>query len=577
MSSLSRGSNRDLCAWPTLAAASVILLALAVVVFVLPAATYTAKVPNDIFGFFDAMHRMRLGQRPHVDFHTALGWLAFALPYLGHSTLDQFGGALEFGNVALFAILLPLAAFALHGRAPTGAAVLLQVALFAVVCVPWPLGESGFVSSQVAYYNRWGWALLTTLLLFGLPTQDAGVRGTLRLSALFAAESAAITTLLFLLFFVKATYFAVGFVFVLVFGVALGRFRQSGSWGLAGLAFVALAMQGSGGWIDDYVRDLLDVLAAVAEPGPEARDKMPTVFDVMYTTTGTLGLVAFACAVAGFLKRLNWQDVLLIAYIMVSSVAIATQNSNDPKILFALLALLVSMAARCPRGTTHRRLVMASMWLVLMPAFCRQLLATVVFLFAAYGGCPDCGSKLPRMEGAWFGGMGGSNAFVDKVTGDAVSARDAFLWVRRNTIHSHMDLSNPEYLHTLRTGLALLKQHGCEKDIVATTDYVNPFPMLLDAPPPKGTMLYMHVGRKINRDLATNRDFVFGDARCLMIPRFPVAIETTELLLDVQAVHLQVAWEQVAGNEHWLLLRRVREPSDVPSSVPSATPEVETV
>lgn len=550
-----------------LAIASVVLLALAVVVFVLPAATYTAKVPNDIFGFFDAMHRMRLGQRPHVDFHTPVGWLAFALPYLGHSTLDQFGGALEFGNVALFAILLPLAVFALHGRAPIGAGLLLLVALFAVVCVPWPLGESGFVSSQVIFYNRWGWALLTTLFLFGLPTQDAGVRGKLRLPALVATESAAIAALLLLLFFVKVTYFTVGFVFVLVFGVALGRFRQSGRWGLAGLAFVALAIQASGGWIDDYVRDLLDVLAAVAEPGTEARDKMPTVFEVMYTTTGTLGLVALACAVAGFLKRLNWQDVLLIVYVIVSSVAIATQNAADPKVLFALLALLVSMAARCPRGTTHRRLVMASMWLILLPVFCRQLLASVVFLFAAYGGCPDCSAKLPRMESAWFGGMGGSNAFVDKVTGDAVSARDAFLWVRRNTVHSHMDLSNPEYLHTLRTGLALLRKYGCERDIVATTDYVNPFAMLLDAPPPKGTKLYMHVGREINRDLATNRDFVFGDARCLMIPRFPVAIETTELLLDVHAAHLESAWEQVAENGHWQLLRRIGEPSSVPPSV----------
>lgn len=557
MSSLSSGSNRDFCAWPTLAVASVVLLALAVVVFVLPAATYTAKAPHDLFGYFDAMHRMSMGQRPHVDFHAPQGWLVFALPFLGHVALDQLGGTLEFGSATMLAMLLPLAVVALRGRAPTGAGVLLLVALFAIVCVPWPLAESGFVSTQMTYYNRWGWALLTTLLLFGLPASEVSENGTLRCAAWFAAESATITCLLSLLLFVKATYFVFGLVFVLLFGVLLGRFRRTGGWGLAGFAFVVLAVQGTGGWVDDYVGDLLKTATAVARPGAEARDATPDTLAVLQATSGTLGLTVFACAIAGLSSRLAWREVIFAAFVLASCVGVATQNSNVPHILFALLALFVGMAARCPRGTTHRRLVLAGMWILLLPMFSRQLLATVVFLFAAHGGCPNCGTKLPRMEGVWFGGLGGTNAFAAGLIADTVSSRDALSWSRRNPIHSHMDLSNAEYLHTLRTGLTLLKTADCDRNIVATMDFVNAFPVLLDTPSPKGMMLHLHAGRFVNRHLTGNREFVFGDARCLMIPRFPVSVESTALVLDVQTAYLKAAWEQVAENDHWRLLRRV--------------------
>ena len=458
-------------------------------------------------------------------------------------------GALEFGSAITLAILLPLAVVALHGRAPAGPGLLLLFALFAVVVVPWPLSESGLASTQVAHYNRWGWALLTTLLLFG-PSAGAGGRGLRHPLARVAVESAAIAALLF---FLKATYFAVGFVFVLLFGVALERFRRTGVWGLAAFILVVLGVQGAGRWVDDYLRDLLRTYAAVSEPGAEASDETPGVLGVLEATLTTLGLAAMACGVAGLAKRLPLRDILLAAYIPASCVALATQNSSSPNVLFALLALFVWMAARCPRASTHRRLVMAGMWIFLLPVFSRQLLATLVFLMAAHGACPGCAPGLPRMEGVWFGGLGTVNAFDAGIL-KMPSPRDALLWSRRNTLHTHMDLSNAEYLHTLRTGLALLNAAGHENEVVAVVDYVNAFPALLDAPSPRGAMVHLHVGRFINRRSAANQEFVFGDANWLMIPKFPVAIEATELILDVHATHLKAAWEQVAENDHWRLL-----------------------
>ena len=78
------------CPWPPLVTAAGCLLALAIALFLLPTATYTAKVPHDILGYFDVTHRLGMGQQPHVDYHTPIGWLAYGLPWLGHLALGQF-------------------------------------------------------------------------------------------------------------------------------------------------------------------------------------------------------------------------------------------------------------------------------------------------------------------------------------------------------------------------------------------------------------------------------------------------------------------------------------------------------
>lgn len=539
------------CPWPTLWVATGCLLALAIAVFLWPGGTYAAKLPHDLFGYFDAMHRLDMGQQPHVDFHTPIGWLAYGLPYLGHAVLGQFGGALEFGSVALLAILLPLAALALRGRVPTGAGLLLLAALFAVVAVPWPLGESGLASTQVPHYNRWGWALLTTLLLFGLPVEKAGERGNRRFLA--GVESAAIAALLSMLFFLKVTYFVVGLGFVLLFGVALARFRFAAGWGLAFSLLLILVIQWSAGWVDDYLRDLWRTTVVATQSGAPTA---PGFADVLLTTFLSLGLATASCGIAGLVKRLSLQDCLVAIYILASCVALATQNSMAPNFLLALLAVFVAMAARCPRGSNHRRLVMACMWIFLLPSFARQLLATAAFLMAAHGYCPGCASGLSRMDGVWFGGLAGPNA-LEAVVPQMTDPSDALLWARRHTNNSHMDVSNAEYLQTLKTGLALLHAAGHADDIVAVADYVNAFPVLLDAPSPKGVMLHLHVGRFIDRHLAKSKELVFGDANWLMIPKFPVKMDTTTLVVEAQAAHLMKDWEEVAANDHWRLLRRV--------------------
>ena len=133
------------------------------------------------------------------------------------------------------------------------------------------------------------------------------------------------------------------------------------------------------------------------------------------------------------------------------------------------------------------------------------------------------------------------------------------MWGRRSN-HSHANLSSSEMLFTWRSGVRLLRRAGADRGRVMTLDFGNPFPALLDAPPPRGVLFSMFVGRQADQLTAADPVLTLGDAEWLMIPKFPVLWESTRLLLDAQGPRLAAEWPLAAENGHWRLLRRRETP-----------------
>ena len=521
--------------------------------FVRPGATYVSVSTEDFMQLADLMHRMASGQAPHLDFHAPMGWLAMALPYAGFRLQGGFAGALEAADMIMLAGLLPLACMVLARRVPTWAAVGALVALFGLVAAPWRMGESGWRSDPSLHYNHWGWALLSIVLLLGLP---GGAKG------LWRATAAAVGALLSLALFTKATHFLAGLGFVVLFGVILDEFRRAACWGLALCAAGTLAIQAAGGWVDDYIMDVARAvrIALSHDPG-ESGGFMPismhrAALDAYAGIAVALALGAFAWLSGGLRTRTALHGL----YALAAGTVALTQDAMRPEHLPAILAFIVRVAAQAEGGGPVRKMSAVAMLLHLVPAVPRQALSGVVFSMGVSGGFPDFASGLPRMDRVWFGGAGATvNAFRDGRP-NWQGPLDAMLWGRRPD-HAHNHLSSAELLVTLRSGVRLLEEAGAARGRVMTFDFGNPFPTLLDAPPPKGVLFSMFVGRQADRLTAEDPALTLGDADWLMIPKFPVRWETTRLLLDAQERRLAAEWREAAENEHWRLLRRKAVPS----------------
>ena len=531
-----------------LAALSVALLLLDWAWFVRPGATYVSVSPEDFMQLADLIHRVASDQTPHVDFHAPMGWLSIWLPYAGFLFQGGFAGALEAADMLMLAALLPLACVVLAGRAPTWASVCVLVALFGLIAAPWRMGEVGWHADPGLHYNHWGWALLTIVLLLGLPG-----RGQEK----WRIMAVVVGALLSLALFTKATHFLACLGFVVLFGVVLGEFRRAACWGLGLCAACALAVQATGGWMDDYGMDIVRAAGIALSHDPQQSGGF-TPIPTLHAALGAYGDVAIvlalgvAAALAGGLRH---RTALHGLFALAAGVAALTQDALAPTAIPAAMACITRLAAESSAGGPIRKLAALAMGLHLLPSLFRQTLAGAVFSVATSGGFHDFASGLPRMDGVWFGGPGVNVNAFEKGRAEWRDPLDAMMWGRRAS-YSNGHLSSSELLFNLRSGVSLLREAGADRGRVMTLDFGNPFPALLDASPPKGVLFSMFLGRQVDRRTAADPTLTLGDAEWLMIPKFPVRWESTRLLLDAQGPRLIDEWSLAAENDHWRLLRR---------------------
>src|ERR1035441_9625473 len=158
---------------------------------------------HDAFGGLDGAWRVLNGQTPHADFYTPLGPLIYLVTACG--LLLSHGGAEGFGySQALCGGLLGLWTYRLSrhrlGHLP---AIVLCLMVVLLSINPSPVGEPPIRTSCMAY-NRYGYALVTLLLVEGFAARDPERR---RAEFWGGVSTGAI---LALLLFLKISYFVGG-------------------------------------------------------------------------------------------------------------------------------------------------------------------------------------------------------------------------------------------------------------------------------------------------------------------------------------------------------------------------------
>lgn len=285
----------------------------------------------DALHLVDILDRMAQGQRPHLDFVTPIGELAFA-PISFLMTLG-----LPTGRAYLVAQI-----FLAGGLGAAAMSIALRrmawgwAALFAVVIVILTIalvhGRPDFSLSINVHYNRWSWAIGFVILLAALlpPIKATSCEGVF-IGAAMAA-----------LALIKVTYFA-AFLPLAVLGLLVtGQVRTlvlAFVTGL-GIAVVLTFLWGVGYW-RSYVDDLIYIASSDVRPyAGGGMLRMITGVEMLAPTILTGVAVALLA-----LNGLQRQAVLLV-FTFLAGAYVSDQNAGFDPLFLGLVALLLVVWAK---------------------------------------------------------------------------------------------------------------------------------------------------------------------------------------------------------------------------------------
>jgi hypothetical protein len=449
----------------------------------LPGQTITTAYLNDLFIFLDGAHRIASGQVPNRDFHTALGPLAFYVPALGYWISGSMGGAMP---TAMAVITIALALPMIHilgSRLQPVVAIPYGLFLLLIVAVPMNLGESIASLSFAMFYNRIGWAALSTLLVMYLEPKQTHGRQEL-LDALCAA------VLILSMLYTKVTYglVALAFVAFMLFDI---RQRRWVLWALGLMLLSALLIEAV--W-QSSLAHLEDLALAGRVSGTRGIVDLSLAF--LRHLADYVLLAIFAILVLWRTRSLR--DLLFFGICAGPGLIIQSQNSQPWGIItvFTGAAVATELLLRsCPLDDQKDSGVLAQGAPLLLLAF---LLPTGLHCFMALGvhsiaatarmgepfGLPRFGEL--RLTTLW---MPGDRGFMT------------------------------DYLMSTQEGARLLSELPVKPKNISVLDFANPFSAGLNLPPSHGDYAWLHWGRNINDIHHLPPERLLGEVDVLMVPK----------------------------------------------------------
>ena len=498
---------------------------------------------SDIFLFLDGGWRVLNGQHPHVDFSTALGPVVYLVTAAGLAISRGRVGGIGYGDM-LVGMTIGLWSYALLSRRYKGGLVILgSLWATALAIAPFPLGEDFSISSHAMAYNRWGYALLSLVLLECYPSPKVESR-----QGRFALAGGFSTGLLCaILLFLKVTYSAVGMGLVVISFVL---WRHSGRARILGLflGFLLFTLAVLVYLHFDLTAVLRDMrMAAVSRlshmPAGRLVDSFLRNIDLPLLGTGLLALgstlVLPVTGIRGILRFLlsGRLAFIVIAVYLGGAILLATNAQRSGFPLSAAVALIVlnhiwDFHGRACRSRTAMLTVLGL--LVILPPF---IINTAGLACTAWES-----SFPPAPDAARFSSPRLSSIVLYDYEG-AVNAR-----------------SNGSALASnINDGTDILKHCTSEGDHILTFDVYNPFPFALKRTPPRGGM----VGAVYNYTFCDRYhpapDVMFGDADVVMFPKSSTSDPYYfDGLVATYALDLEKRFVRQAESSGWILYRRSR-------------------
>jgi hypothetical protein len=500
-------------------------------------ALHTNLFGHDYFIFLDSGWRVLNGQRPHVDFHTAQGpvfclYSAFAMIAAGSNLSIGFGIARAVATAAFTVWCFLL----LRNRVAPAATLVLCVVIALMAGAPFAPTSSPFTQSMAMFYNRFGYVLLALVILEGFRPAPSSFRSGF-------SSGIAISLALFL----KINFFGAALGFL-----ALSLIVRRPRWGrLAGIAAGFLSLTALFlAWLRFDVAAMVSDLHALAV----ARSGNLPLHRLLRTVDNSLLAILLLVSVGLIVSALNWgkkqgslnrlYPVALALATVIAELAVGLANQQDA--VFFLMSigcvlLLASISDVGIEGATQPR----------------SLLGAILIL----------GLCLP-IPGALYDLAGFANALQDAVrhrTGQGVPRIDApelssLIFEGRYPLPYKYE-NGPPMVDAVNDGIHLLQAHTATSDRVLTLGFVNPFPVALRRPAPRGAWVWMFVDFNIAEGDYPSAATLFAEVDAVMVPKYDgEAKPTTDALVAQYHTTLQRDYVLNAESSFWTLYTRRARP-----------------
>ena len=536
----------DLRAWLALS----VFLVFPLLMVTSPAVLVT-DMPMDIYVPLDGAWRVHEGQTPHVDFSTPVGLLYYETY---GAAMDLFGPTarvLLFVPAFFSVVMLGVVALATRSRLPDAVRVLFAVYLAFVVLSPMHLDNSTLV--HLASYNRIGWALVSAVvLLVALPPRDRSVGWEV-------AEAGVAIAILWILFFLKITYFGLGGLALLLAVVFVPENRRIAlsagvlTWVGIGVAFGVSDIPAL------YVGDIKSALDSAdpkwAEFNAARTPGFPKLMKDVSANLPMLVLSLLALPLADRFKKggEDLQKSRLFAVSLLLLVVLGTLQSHDhhAPALVGVVAVGIAAAVRMDLPKLALGLTLATS-LILGRHMSRDVSAVIMHRLLS--------GNTERTIAA-TGIAGSPVADVRYLVAGGEDAKPALRFVASGEISAEvyrelgLTFDGADLRLMLDEGAALIRAHSPVQPRVFSFMFAAPYPYLLGGPPPVNTLSWYHPSRTFGGKNPLDPAVQFSDVDIVLVPMALRTPPIRAMLEDLQPA-LDEEWRVVDETPLWTVYLR---------------------
>jgi hypothetical protein len=494
-----------------------------------------------MFNLSGAWH-LHTGQIAHVDYRDPLGFLAFRLTQLGYLIVGPSPRAFLVGQTIFLIPVFAASVFAAARRLALLPALVFVVHTALLVLMPANVGDQMNAYTFAVWYNRWGWSILTTLLLFLVFPPRPGRAATW-------LDVVTCGLLLIVLFYVKIPIALAGLGATAFALVAANHIRAE--WRRWAIAPAMMLVNAAAPYNYAYWSDIwFGVTSGYARAVPIAQVSLFVDNKAEYS----LYLSGLILLVWLWLRgRATFQSIVLAVGTLAIGMFALSQNYQERFIpLGILIAYLVYDALSGKLREIHTGRA---------PEALLPLAAVMVWpVLGVLGPAMTVAGyhRAAQREGTHF------EVQATNLRGLVVPVETHEVAETLATVHlPYTLLSDPrqpplifqltqqKYVESLLEAASLFASGERGQPRIWVVDVANPLPFMLGYPPPRGVSLWMRQGQRLLPAAE-----VLADVEVVLIPKFSTYAQVTSAALAAYQDYLLAEFPIQEQTPSWTVFSR---------------------